>query len=98
PLLSPLFLHDALPIPPGKAAAGLTLPAEVRPLVDAPIYARSSGYLKQWLVDIGGHVNEGDLLAEIDAPELRQELARAKAERLQSDRKSTRLNSSHEWT
>jgi RND family efflux transporter MFP subunit len=70
---------------PGKAAAGLTLPAEVRPLVDAPIYARSSGYLKQWLVDIGGHVNEGDLLAEIDAPELRQELARAKAERLQSE-------------
>jgi RND family efflux transporter MFP subunit len=65
---------------PGKAAAGLTLPAEIKPLLDAPIYARSSGYLSRWLVDIGAQVKEGDLLAEIDAPELRQELARAKAE------------------
>jgi multidrug efflux pump subunit AcrA (membrane-fusion protein) len=65
---------------PGKAAAGLTLPAEVKPLLDAPIYARSSGYLIKWFVDIGGQVKEGDLLAEIDAPELRQELVRSKAE------------------
>ena len=70
---------------PGKAAAGLTLPAEVRPFLDAPIYARSSGYLKRWLVDIGARVQEGDLLAEIDAPELRQELARAKAELAQAE-------------
>src|SRR5437899_3139437 len=70
---------------PGKAVAGLTLPAEVRPFLDAPIYARSSGYLKRWLVDIGALVKEGDLLAEIDAPELRQELARAKAELAQAE-------------
>jgi RND family efflux transporter MFP subunit len=70
---------------PGKPAAGLTLPAEVRPFLDAPIYARSSGYLKRWLVDIGAQVREGDLLAEIDAPELRQELARARAELTQAE-------------
>jgi RND family efflux transporter MFP subunit len=70
---------------PGKAAAGLSLSAEVKPLLDAPIYARSSGYLIKWFVDIGGQVKEGDLLAEIDAPELRQELVRSKAELAQSE-------------
>jgi len=70
---------------PGKATAGLILPAEIKPFLDAPIYARSSGYLRRWLVDIGAQVKEGDLLAEIDAPELRQELARAKAEVLQCE-------------
>jgi len=70
---------------PGQAAAGLTLPAEVKPFLDAPIYARSSGYLTNWFVDIGGLVKEGDLLAEIDAPELRQELVRSKAELAQAE-------------
>jgi membrane fusion protein (multidrug efflux system) len=70
---------------PGKAAAGLSLSAEVKPLLDAPIYARSSGYLIKWFVDIGGQVKEGDLLAEIDAPELRQELVRSKADLAQSE-------------
>jgi RND family efflux transporter MFP subunit len=70
---------------PGKAAAGFILPAEIKPFLDSPIYARSSGYLKRWLVDIGAQVKEGDLLAEIDAPELRQELVRAKAEVLQAE-------------
>jgi len=64
---------------PSHAANDLMLPAEVKPFVDAPIYARSSGYLKRWLVDIGAQVKQGDLLAETDAPELRQELAQAKA-------------------
>jgi RND family efflux transporter MFP subunit len=69
-----------------QAAGGdLILPAEVKPLVDAPIYARSSGYLKRWFVDIGAEVKEGDLLAETDAPELRQELAQAKAELAQAE-------------
>jgi RND family efflux transporter MFP subunit len=70
---------------PGKAATGLTLPAEVKPFLDAPIYARSSGYLTNWFVDIGGRVKEGELLAEIDAPELRQELVRARAELTQAE-------------
>ena len=70
---------------PGKAAPGLTLPAEVKPLVEAPIYARASGYLKRYLVDIGAQVKEGDLLVEIDTPELNQELAQARAQLLQAD-------------
>ena len=53
---------------PGKTAAGLTLPAEAKALVEAPIYARTSGYLKRYLVDIGAQVKAGDLLAEIDTP------------------------------
>jgi RND family efflux transporter MFP subunit len=53
--------------------------------VEAPIYARTSGYLKRFLVDIGAQVKEGDLLAEIDTPELNQELAQARAQLAQSD-------------
>lgn len=69
---------------PGQAAPGLALPAEVKPLVEAPIYARANGYLKHWLVDIGAQVKAGQLLAEIDTPELDQELARARAELTQA--------------
>ena len=70
---------------PGKAAAGLTLPAEIKALVEAPIYARTSGYLKRYLVDIGAQVKAGDLLAEIDTPELNQELAQTRAQLAQAD-------------
>jgi len=57
----------------------LSLPGSVQPLEEAVIYARASGYVRRWLVDIGTHVKEGDLLAEIDTPELDQELAQARA-------------------
>jgi RND family efflux transporter MFP subunit len=70
---------------PGKAAPGLTLSAEIKALVEAPIYARASGYLKRWLVDIGANVKEGDLLAEIDTPDLDQELAQARAQLAQAE-------------
>jgi RND family efflux transporter MFP subunit len=69
---------------PGKAAAALSLPAEVKPFLDAPIYSRSSGYLTNWFFDIGAQVKQGDLLAEIDAPDLRQELVRSRAELVQA--------------
>jgi membrane fusion protein, multidrug efflux system len=67
-------------VAPGKQRAALVLPAEVRPFVEAPIYARANGYVKRWLVDLGAKVSTGQLLAEIDTPELNQELARARAE------------------
>jgi RND family efflux transporter MFP subunit len=70
---------------PGKTAAGMTLPAEAKALVEAPIYARTSGYLKRYLVDIGARVKAGDLLAEIDTPELNQELAQSRAQLVQAD-------------
>jgi RND family efflux transporter MFP subunit len=65
---------------PGQSDFGLPLPAEVQAFVEAPIYARASGYLKRWLVDIGASVKTGQLLAEIDTPEVDQQLAQAKAE------------------
>lgn len=65
---------------PGKADAAIALPAEVKAFVEAPIYARASGYLKRWLADIGTQVKTDQLLAEIDTPELDQDLARARAE------------------
>jgi RND family efflux transporter MFP subunit len=64
---------------PGLALAGMLLPAEVRPYVEAPIYARASGYVTNWFVDIGAQVKAGQLLAVIDTPELDQELEEAKA-------------------
>jgi RND family efflux transporter MFP subunit len=70
---------------PGKAAAGLPLPGEVRAFVEAPIYARASGYMKRWIVDLGAKVEAGQLLAEIDTPELKQELARTRAQLAQAE-------------
>jgi len=57
----------------------LSLPGSVQPLEEAVLYARASGFVRTWLVDIGAHVKEGELLAEIDTPELDQELAQARA-------------------
>jgi membrane fusion protein (multidrug efflux system) len=64
----------------GKAGAGLVLPAEIRPWREASIYARANGYLKDWVADIGAHVQPGQLLAEIETPDLDQQLAQAKAQ------------------
>jgi RND family efflux transporter MFP subunit len=61
-------------------APGLPLPAEVKPWMEAPIYARASGYLKRWLTDLGARVETGQLLAEIDTPELNQQLERGRHE------------------
>lgn len=61
-------------------ATVLTLPANVQASLEAPIYARTSGYLKRWLVDIGAPVRAGQLLAEIDAPEVDQQLRQAEAD------------------
>jgi RND family efflux transporter MFP subunit len=65
---------------PQAAAADLTLPGSVEAYNDAPIYARTNGYLRRWLVDIGAHVKAGQILAEIDAPELDQQLRQAEAD------------------
>jgi membrane fusion protein (multidrug efflux system) len=59
---------------------GLVLPAEIRPWQEASIYARANGYLKDWVADIGAHVQAGQLLAEIETPDLDQQLAQAKAQ------------------
>src|SRR5437588_5675235 len=61
-------------------AQELVLPANVQAYADAPIYARTNGYLKRWYADIGTHVKAGQLLAEIDTPEVNQQLRQATAD------------------
>ncbi len=68
-----------------KPDLGTPLPAEVVAFVEASVHARASGYLKYWFVDIGESVTNGQLLAEIDTPELDQQLAQARAELAQAD-------------
>jgi len=70
---------------PGKAGAPQPYAAEVKAFMEASIYARANGYVKRWLVDLGAEVAAGTLLAEIEAPELGQELARARAELAQGE-------------
>lgn len=65
---------------PSKSADPISLSGELRPVVDAPIYARVSGYVRKWHADLGAHVKEGQLLAELDTPETDQELAQALAQ------------------
>jgi RND family efflux transporter MFP subunit len=61
----------------------LVLPAALQAFVESPVYARTNGYVKKWYVDIGARVTAGDLLADIDTPEVDQDLVQAKANRLQ---------------
>jgi RND family efflux transporter MFP subunit len=63
----------------GDAAQSLILPGDIEPFNKAAIYARVSGYLKSWEQDIGAHVTAGQLLATIEAPDLDQQLAQARA-------------------
>jgi RND family efflux transporter MFP subunit len=58
----------------------LVLPANVQAYIDAPIYARTNGYLKKWYADIGARVKAGQLLAEIETPEVDQQLRQARAD------------------
>ena len=58
----------------------IVLPADIQAWTDAPIYARTNGYLKRWYVDIGAHVKAGQLLAEIETPEVDQQLQQARAD------------------
>ena len=64
----------------GDPEQEIVLPGNIQAFEDAPIYARTTGYLKKWYVDIGGHVKSGQLLADIDTPEVDQQLQSARAD------------------
>ncbi len=64
----------------GSKADDLELPGNVQAFTDTPIYSRTNGYLKKWYFDIGSHVGKGDLLAEIETPEIDQQLDQSRAE------------------
>ncbi len=67
----------------GPIEEEVVLPGTVKAEYDTQIYARTSGYVKRWHVDIGARVKGGDLLAEIDSPEVDQQLAQARAQLVQ---------------
>ena len=79
---SRMAIPDVAVVVPRRAAPAeeVVLPANIQAYTDAPIYARTNGYLKKWYVDIGAHVKEGQLLAEIDTPEIDQQLQQAQAD------------------
>jgi RND family efflux transporter MFP subunit len=70
----------AFPAKPGAPTDTFELPGNVTAWSDAPIYARTSGYLTKWYYDIGARVKSGALLAEIATPELDQQVAQAEAD------------------
>jgi multidrug efflux pump subunit AcrA (membrane-fusion protein) len=63
----------------GASTSDLTLPGMIQAFSQSPVYARVDGYVRTWYVDIGTHVTKGQLLAEIDAPEVDQQLNQARA-------------------
>jgi RND family efflux transporter MFP subunit len=68
-------------VKPGEAPAtiSLDLPGQTQAYIQASLYAQTAGYLKKWNFEIGSHVREGDVLAEIDTPEVDQQLNQAQA-------------------
>jgi RND family efflux transporter MFP subunit len=64
----------------GATQTEIILPGNIQAFTDSPIYARTNGYLKKWYVDIGGRVKQGELLADIETPEIDQQMDQAKAD------------------
>ncbi len=64
----------------GAPGNELVLPGSAQAFTDTPIYARTSGYLKKWYFDIGAHVKQGELLAEIDTPEIDRQVQQGRAD------------------
>ena len=64
----------------GSDALEITLPANTQAFIDTPIYARTNGYLRHWYADIGAHVHAGQVLAEIETPELDQQVQQAQSD------------------
>ncbi|MFZ0818507.1 MAG: efflux RND transporter periplasmic adaptor subunit [Candidatus Acidiferrales bacterium] len=78
--LNAIPILDVVHATPLDAASDLALPGSLEAYVESPIYARTDGYLKKWYRDIGTHVKQGELLAEIETPEVDQQLSQARAD------------------
>ena len=76
----------------GAPQQEIVLPGNIQAFTDAPIYARTNGYLRKWYSDIGAHVKSGQLLAEIDTPEVDQQLQQARSD-LNTAQANARLSS-----
>lgn len=86
------YVQTTLPSTPANGQS-LALPGTLQGYVQAPLSARASGYLKRWTKDIGSRVEKGDLLAEIETPEIDQQLSQAIAAREQAKAALTLANS-----
>src|SRR5580698_2714129 len=75
-------LLTVVTVKPSRTEVGeeLVLPGTVQAFIESPIYARTSGYLKAWYTDIGSAAKKGELLAEIETPEVDQQLTQAVAD------------------
>ncbi len=78
-LLAPPDVLTAKPTT-GKTDEEVILPGALQAYIDSPVYARTSGYLRKWYVDIGARVHKGQLLAVIESPEVDQQLLQARAD------------------
>jgi len=77
---SAIYVKTTTPQPAG-AGRTVALPGTLQGAVQAPIAARAAGYVKSWTKDIGSRVEKGDVLAELEAPELDQQVSQARAVR-----------------
>lgn len=84
---------NAVPLKQGSDTTGLTLPGQIQPYRQTPLFARTQGFLRKWYVDIGANVKQGQLLASIDVPELDQDIARARADQQLAQTNLDRLES-----
>jgi len=84
---------NAIPLKQASDTTALTLPGQIRPYRETPLYARTQGFLRRWYVDIGTNVRQGQLLATIDVPELDQDIARAQADQQLAEANLNRLES-----
>ena len=82
---SALPVVEAVRVGRPQAAGGLVVPGTTTPLTEAYVYARSNGYIKRRLVDIGDHVRQGQLLAVVDSPDLDQQVDQARQQVRQSE-------------
>ena len=78
--LSVVRVRTATPLPAPESKE-LSLSGELKPVTEASILARVGGYVRSWKADLGDQVQEGQVLAELDTPELQREIARARAQR-----------------
>jgi RND family efflux transporter MFP subunit len=91
------YVTTIAPTPTGKGLP-LTLPGTLQGINEATVYARSNGYIVRWLKDIGASVTKGELLAEITAPEVDQELSQAiAAQQLAASSESLAKSTAERW-
>jgi RND family efflux transporter MFP subunit len=88
------MVNVVLPVP-NSLQQEAVIPGNTRAFDDTPIYARTDGYLKHWYVDIGAHVKAGQVLAQIETPEVDQQLLQARADLItaQANARLAKLNS-----